>query len=232
MNKKEKSFVLSIFLFVLILVYTPFCVFILEKCGVNINNLNYNTKVIINFLINISLMLILFLIYRKDLKEEAKDYKANFKKYFKFGLKIWLIGVGLMFISNIIIQLIYKNDATNEIMVQEMIQKAPLYMIFSTAIFSPFVEEIIFRKSIKNFIDNNFIYIVISGLAFGFMHTLANPTNILELLYIIPYGAVGACFAYTYSKTKNIYVSMTFHSLHNLIIVLYSIIIYTKMGIL
>ena len=95
-------------------------------------------------------------------------------------------------------------------------------MIFSTIIYAPFVEELIFRKSIRDIIDNDYLYIIISGLTFGFVHTLAGST-LQELIYIIPYGALGSCFAIMHVKTKNIYTSMTFHMIHNAIVVFISI---------
>ena len=45
----------------------------------------------------------------------------------------------------------FKNaSANNEEAVRTLIDKAPLYMIFSVSIYAPFVEEIIFRKGIKD----------------------------------------------------------------------------------
>ena len=127
-----------------------------------------------------------------------------------------------MMLSNIIISYYFPGGSANEEAVQNIIKQVPIYMIFSTIIYAPFVEELIFRKSIRDIIDNDYLYIIISGLTFGFVHTLAGST-LHELIYIIPYGALGSCFAIMHVKTKNIYTSMTFHMIHNAIIVFISI---------
>ena len=89
-------------------------------------------------------------------------------------------------------------------------------MFFSVAIYAPFVEEMIFRKSIKDIFseynDNNLIkyfYIITSGLIFSLLHTMGNATNTLDYLYTIPYLALGISLALTYYKTKNI---LQYHS--------------------
>ena len=67
-----------------------------------------------------------------------------------------------------------------------------------------------------------------SGLLFGIAHNL-DVIGKTDMIYIIPYGIFGSIFAYTYVKTKNIYVPMTFHFIHNTILVIFSFI---SMGVL
>ena len=60
-----------------------------------------------------------------------------------------------MIISNNIINIFFSSaTATNENMVRLLIDKYPLYMLFSVAIYAPIVEETIFRRSIKDITDN------------------------------------------------------------------------------
>ena len=128
-----------------------------------------------------------------------------------------------MIISNYLI-VIFTNStiSQNEQAVRDLIDKAPLFMIFESLIYAPITEEIIFRKSIKDIINNKYIYIIISGTLFGLMHIIGAINNYQELLYIIPYSAVGIMFAITYEKTKNIFSTITIHSFHNgLTLILY-----------
>ena len=46
-----------------------------------------------------------------------------------------------------------------------------------------------------------------------------------DLLYIIPYGALGATFAYAYYKTDTVFTTVTFHIIHNTILFLISSVI-------
>lgn len=230
MKGKIGNFILSIILFTVYIVYPYLIVYLLKLIGIDISSYNQFVKTLILTGVYLSLMLIIFLIYRKDLINDFKDYKNNFNAYFIFGSKIWLTGLAVMYVSNIFLIQFLQSNATNEILVQEALKQSPLYMIFSTVIFAPFTEEIIFRKSIRNFISNDYIYMIISAIAFGYIHTLANYTNPLELLYIIPYGALGYAFAYTYTKKKNIFVPITFHMFHNAIAVTISLMSYFLLG--
>lgn len=230
MIKKIGKVLLTFGLFILNLTYSVLIVMLLKKFGLNINDLSDIVVVIIDVLICLSFMAVLFLIYHKTLISDFKDYIKNFKNHFSTGLKIWGIGLTMMLISNIIITLIYPQEAANEVALQEIIKVMPLYMIFQTVLYAPFCEELIFRKSIKDFIHKDILYILISGLSFGFAHLLADLSNPLQLLYIIPYGALGISFAYTYAKTKNIWVSITFHMLHNFIAISLSILTNLMVG--
>ena len=125
-------------------------------------------------------------------------------------------------------------QANNEDAVRNMIDLAPLYMLFSVSIYAPFVEELIFRKSIKDSVlgfGNNkilkYLYILISGLIFSSLHVIGMTNSYLDYLYIIPYFGLGAAFATLYYKTDNIFSSISMHSLHNTV----AIILYLVAGV-
>ena len=125
-----------------------------------------------------------------------------------------------MVVSNIVISLFFKGaNANNENTIRELIGLYPLYMFFSVSIEAPFVEELIFRQSIKNIFHNKWLFIIISGLLFGSMHVFGDFKNITDLLYIIPYSTPGIIFAYMLEDSDNIYVPMSFHFIHNGILI-------------
>lgn len=217
---------LSVFLFVMDIIYSSLIYTLLKYLGVDIINFDDNMKIICLILIDFSFMVIMYLIYHKKINRDIKDYGRNFRSYFSIGIKYWLIGLILMICSNAFISVIYSNQSVNEEVVQSILNRYPIYMIFSASIFAPFVEELIFRKSIRDIFDDKYdvLYIIVSGAVFGFIHTLANISNLMELLYIVPYGIVGSMFAYIYTKTNNILVPMTFHFIHNTMIITISLL--------
>lgn len=220
--EKLPKILLTICLFVAELLYSYCVVLVLQHFGIDITTYSNTLKYQIIIGIDLSFMFILFLLYRKTLLKDITLYIKYFIKNISTGTKYWIIGLCIMMLSNIIISYYFPGGSANEEAVQNIIKQVPIYMIFSTIIYAPFVEELIFRKSIRDIIDNDYLYIIISGLTFGFVHTLAGST-LHELIYIIPYGALGSCFAIMHVKTKNIYTSMTFHMIHNAIIVFISI---------
>ena len=85
-------------------------------------------------------------------------------------------------------------------------------------------EEIVFRKCFKKAFPNKWIFIILSALVFGSLHVITTMTSPLELLYIIPYGALGASFAMMYQKTGTIYTSVAMHMFHNTALTILSIL--------
>ena len=191
---------------------------------INLNKLSYNNKIIYSLICDILLIIIFILIYRKDIIKDFKNYfNKNIKNNLKTSLKYWLIGIVIMIISNLIISIITNGSIPqNEESVRSLINKAPLYMLFELIIYAPITEEIIFRKSIKDIVDNKYIYCITSGLIFGLLHIIGTIKTPIELIFIIPYATLGTTFALLYKKTNNIFSTITIHSLHNtLTLILY-----------
>lgn len=163
---------------------------------------------------------LIMMIYNKKLSKDFKDMKKNSIKYFNKYIKYWFIGLFIMMVSNLLINLIVTNDIpSNEQAIRETFNISPLYIFFSAVIYAPIVEELIFRQSIKNIFNNKLLFIIISGLLFGSMHVFGDFKNITDLLYIIPYSTPGIMFAYMLEDSDNICVPMSFHFIHNGILI-------------
>jgi membrane protease YdiL (CAAX protease family) len=216
-TKKIINFCKSLVLITLLLFWSVILMLVLELIGINYNNLTYSNKIIFSTICDISFMIFLIIIYQKDI---IRDFKNFFNKRFLENLGIslgyWLTGLGIMIFSNTIIYFITNGGiATNEESVRALINKVPLYMLFDVSIYAPITEELIFRKSFKDFINNKYIYVLASGLVFGGLHIITSLDTLSGLLYLIPYGALGITFAMLYKKTDNIFSTILMHSLHN-----------------
>jgi membrane protease YdiL (CAAX protease family) len=169
----------------------------------------------------------LIFIYRKDLTKDGKDFKENWKKYLKTGFNYWITGLIVMIISNIIIgSLSPVSLPENEQAIRDVLKVSPFFIIITSIIMAPIIEELIFRKAIREAVKNKILYITISGLIFGAFHILGAAQSLYSWLYIIPYAALGVSFAYTYIKTDNIYSSMCLHSFHNFITIIQLLLLY------
>jgi membrane protease YdiL (CAAX protease family) len=134
-------------------------------------------------------------------------------------MKYWAYGIIIMLITNNIIVKFIGGMPTNEEENRQLLLKLPLYSAIVMCFLGPLSEEIMFRLNFKKDFNNDIAFAVFSGLLFGFAHVMIS-TNPLEYLYIIPYGTLGFCFAMAYSKTKNIFTSITLHSFHNILTIL------------
>lgn len=194
--------------------------------NMDLNNITGAQNVMLSTFSNCVLLILLFLIFRKDLIEEWKRFRKNFLENIDIGIKYWLVGLGIMMISNIIITFVVNlGQATNEQAVQSMISSLPWLMLINAGLIAPCTEEIIFRKGFKKAFPNKWLFIILSALVFGALHVVTSMTSPIELLYIIPYGALGAAFAYMYQKTDTIFTSIAMHMFHNTALILLSILL-------
>ncbi len=156
------------------------------------------------------LLLVLTITYHKRLINDFKNYK---KDYFNKALKDWLCGLALMIISNFIISDIVGNIPTNEALNRSLLLKYPISNIISMVFIGPIIEEITFRASFKNAFNKWYTFSLFTAIIFGLAHIA--KFNLLEFLYVIPYGALGFFFAKAFYETDNIYSSFLIHMLHN-----------------
>ena len=184
-------------------------------------------KVISNLALSIAeiiIFLVLFFIFRKKIIEDLKKFKNDYKKNLDIGFKYYFIGFLVMAASNLLITLIFGGLAANEAANREYLKMYPLYSIVAMVFIGPLVEEIVFRLGFRKAFTKWLPYALFSGLLFGSLHVYTayagmNFTQILknwhEMLYVVPYGALGFSFAKAFYDTDNICTTMTIHVLHN-----------------
>jgi len=190
--------------------------FLLEILNVNLENFSRTALIVFIYIMEIIPLLFLVFIYRKQLKNEFKEYKKDFYKNIDDYLRLWLFALILMTLSNSIISIFTQSDiSNNEEAVRNMTDILPLYSLFSTCIAAPIGEELAYRKTIGNIFSNKSVAIAMSGIIFGLAHVIGTYTGIIDLLYIIPYGLFGSVFMYMYLKSNSIWTTITIHFIHN-----------------
>ena len=200
--------------------YIPVFLFKLD-----VKNLSTSQKCLLSLFSSLVIAIIFVFIYRKDLKKDFIDFKKNFSKYLDEGFKYWILGLITMVVSNLIIRIIFKtNGANNENALQELIKALPWVMFISASFIGPFNEEIVFRKTLLDNFKNKWVITFLSFFIFGLAHVILSANTWTDYLYIIPYGALGATFAYADIKcNRNLFTSISMHVVHNTILILISI---------
>lgn len=191
--------------------------------NIDLENLSGSMNVMLSAFSSCCLLFVLFFLYRNDINKEWNIFKKDWIDHLDFGVRCWAVGLFLMMASNLVINSLAGGVAGNEQTVQSMISSLPWLMLINAGILAPINEEIIFRKSFKNVIKNKWFFVLVSGFVFGLMHVLGNVNSWIDVLYIIPYGALGGAFAYAYHKTDTIFTPISFHMFHNIVLVLVSI---------
>lgn len=171
-------------------------------------------------LLPVLLCSVLFFIVDKDcFKADAKAFKKNKGEYIKQIFLGFFMVYAALIIANFILTILgVVGTSENEMAINSLFSDSPVQLVmlfFLLCIFTPIVEEIVFRKIIYNFVEprsNYKVAILVTGFIFGFMHVLAYG----DFIQSIPYVMMGLTFGYIYWRAnKNIYVTIGVHFLNN-----------------
>lgn len=199
------------------LIWSILIIIALNILGISYASLNEKNQLITSLVSNLTLLIVLSFIYHKDIIKDFKIFfNKNFFQYLKTSLKYWGIGLSLMLVSNFFISLVTNGKlAENEEAIRSLIKVSPFLMGIDIIILAPLIEELVFRKSPRNIVENKYIYSIISGLIFGGLHVVTSLESAVDLLYFIPYCSLGITFGLLYCKTNNIFSTITIHAFHN-----------------
>lgn len=212
-TKYIKFFVsLGLFFFGSLLQLLPIYIFQIDYA-----NASDFTQTCLTIFSNIIIVIILLLMYRKDIIKGIKDLKEKKGAPLGIGFNYWFLGLMIMAFSNFLISLFNQGGtSTNEESIRVIVNNFPVLALLSVAIISPMIEELVYRKAFRDIFENKWIYLFTSGVIFGGLHVFLSPINsFVDYLYLIPYCSMGVAFAYMYYKTNNILVPITMHIMHN-----------------
>lgn len=221
----KKTFI-NLGVFISFFVYSYISYLPLYIFGVSLEDLSFTMRTIYLLDTNLIFLCILLMIYHKDFAKYYRNFIKNYKAYIKIGIKYWLTGLLIMIIANGLISSLTPNIIPeNEAAIRDLLASTPWYIIISTTIFAPIIEETVCRKTMKEIFSNKWIFMILSAFVFGAAHVVASMTSWWNLLYIIPYGALGFVFAYAYQKTNNLFTPIIMHAIHNTVTVLIYLIL-------
>lgn len=217
MKKYKKELLLlgkTIALFLLSFTFSELVIDIIRPF-VDLKNMNHFSLELLLLGIDFLWLIILFFCYKKTLIKDGKDFIKNFSENMNTAFKYWFTGLIIMMISNLLINLFTNSIANNEESVRTLLSSMPFYMAFDIVLYAPFSEELIFRKGFRDVFQSKWLYIIASGFTFGALHVVSSIETLTDLLYLIPYCALGFAFSSLYYKTNNIFSSISMHFLHN-----------------
>lgn len=212
---KIKQIAKGLLVVIIYFVLSELIVVPLILAGIDYENLPQYIKVIYILSYELLILASIIFIYRKELMISFKDLKKNHKEYFDKYLKYWFIAFGLMAFANIIISFFIEGQPSNQEAIVKIFESNPLYMFFTAVVIAPLLEELVFRFGLRNIFGKNWIFIIMSGLLFGFIHIMGASNFMEELVYLIPYSIPGFVFAYVLVKCDNIFVPIGLHFMHN-----------------
>lgn len=215
-NDNLKTIFKGLFIFLIFIVYQIFGLNIYSLLGIDILNAPIVIRAILSLFTQLLLITIFILINLNDIKDNAKDFIKNGNSYFKKYFKLWLLSLSLIILTNLIIGIFTSNGLpNNEKAIRDTFDQAPIYTYIAVVFIAPILEELVFRKGFRMAIKNDLLFIILSGIIFGSLHVVGTFEELYQLLYIIPYSIPGIILAYAYLKSKNIFVPIFLHFMHN-----------------
>ena len=192
---------------------------------------------IVDLLISLLFIIVLYLLYLKEMKIIFTYKKLNF--FFIVKSLIYILSIGMIYY---IIYFIFdnaflfnffkyfndilsgkKNITIYDILILEKSLRPCFepFMFIATVIISPIFEEILYRGLMYNKlkeISNAFIGVLISSILFALLHIPKYGFGINTFFLFL----VGILLTYCYEKTDNIYVPIFVHSINNFFIFLFN----------
>lgn len=164
-------------------------------------------------------LLILYL-YRNTFKKDFKDLKENKKKYVKSILINVVLIFAIMIITNALIGILLdiKETSENDYSLLAMFKKSPFVLILLTSIYYPVVEGVIFRKSVRDIIDNKWMFIIFSSVFYFFFNIAYTSLSLNSIITSLCYLFSMMLLSNYYYKTNNFTASVIVMMIYNLII--------------
>lgn len=206
---KIKSFLISFGLIMLHVIIFPIISysFIINN---NIDNTLWSN--LIELVSTLILAIILVFIYRKIF---ISDFKKFDRKFFYQGFKyLFFMVITLNFLVFISSQFGVE-ISDNEKSIRELIFNFPFIRSLMSIFLVPFIEEAIYRLSIKKYISNQIIFIITSAFIFGFLHVPNLFSNFGVFFQFLAYASSAIYLSLFYLKTNNIWSAVYLHFLNN-----------------
>lgn len=181
---------------------------------------------LINILIYFIYAVLLVFLYKNTFKNDFKDLKQNYKKY----IKTLFINVVFIFISMIVINAIVQGlfsvteTSENDFSLLNTFKENPMVIMLLTCLYYPLIEGIIFRKAVRDIIDNKWIFIIFSSLFYFFFNIVYTSMSFSNIMASLCYISTMLIVSHTYWKTNNFTLSIMVMSLFNIVVSLLSFV--------
>lgn len=214
--EKNKAFIKTVFIFVLYLTYN-----ILISNFFNLLGITNNT--LIEFIADVLFLIVILFFYNKSILVSIKEFNIKSKiknkilSIMKFVVLIILINILYGKVIDIFFNNINTKDA-NTLALYAFADISFIYTIFKTLIFAPVAEELLFKKSIRDIIDNNILFFIVSGCLYAFMNIIYTDLSFVSIITFIRCFILSSILSYVYIKNDdNIFYVMLVKFFYNLI---------------
>ncbi len=196
--------------------------------GIDFSNMFY---IILGTIQALTMAVLFIIVDRKSFKANWVQFKEKPLNYIGQIIIGFAIVFGSLIVASIALEYLGVTDTSqNEATIRGYFVDDTFRLVtlfFMLCVFTPIVEEVIFRKVVYNFFQpklGNIVAILGTGIIFGLMHVISFG----DFVQSIPYILMGIAFGYIYYRSnRNIYVVIGVHFINNFITyAMYVLILY------
>lgn len=184
---------------------------------------NIKPNLLTNVVGDLTFLAIISFYYKDYLKEQYKKYFSEkstpkiLKRSVKWAFILLAISLGMG-----IIRVVLFGETTNNTGNSDLVNGLNLYYrLFKTLIFAIIAEELLFRKTIRDVIDNNVVFIVVASFIYAYMNVVfIGAYNIFIIFDFTVYFIFYSLLNYHYVKYNNIFAPMTIKFIYAILITL------------
>jgi len=231
MNAKLKNGLKLIFILLIFFNIGGIALVVSGIFNIDLRNLSEEHLAYLNLILMSFISLVCLLLYFSYLKEDWIKFKERLKENLITSLKLFVIFMLIKFAASIATVIasmalgIEFVQSDNQEVIEALTVVAPIAMLITAGLLAPFYEEVIFRLGFKKIITKQHLYIILTGLLFGLIHTVSINLFLdfrgtdwnLILIQSIVFVAMGITLSAIYWKRPNIWIVVIVHALNNLL---------------
>lgn len=211
------------------LLLTFFSYFFITVYGAMIfTTLGIKSEILKMFLNDIVFLIFIIWMYYSNIKEDFNEIKKNYKiKQILKNVFLWVIIILFlkMFFAIVFDFALQVDDASdpNTLAIYSLASRSSIYIVFKTMIFTVIAEQLLFRESLRECIDNKWIFVFVSAVIVTIMNFVFSNYSLGISIPIIYFALVGyfipaLLFSVAYVQNKsNIIMLMLTYFVYNLI---------------
>ena len=128
-ENNKKNIIKSILAIIIYFSGSTVLLFILDFLHINLNKLSKTNVFLIETIYELTILLIVFFIFKDTIIKNAKIYFKYIKGFMRRYIKYWLISLGITYVCNLILFFITKGIANNEEAVRKLFDINQVIMI-------------------------------------------------------------------------------------------------------
>jgi len=214
-NEKIKPLLKLLLIYLVYFSYTTIISYSLKVFGIT-------NDIVLSFISDIIFLIGIIVLYKDSLKNGFIEFFEKYKmsKKVLFILKWVAILFGINIIGGIITELLVPNllEDGNTTKIYSIASLSTIYTVFKTLVFTSLAETLVFQKSIREVINNNTLFIIVSSLVYSLINVMYTDISLLTIIDMVSYFVFSSMLSYIYIKNNNnIVVPIIIKFFYNLI---------------